>query len=148
MEKELLHALETLKWVDLLRRKLETVYSAKWLGNWCCIYTVLHCFSSYRTTRTARTCIFRASWTRRGKLAFEYIVYRWSSFGYWRVGWLRIVTPSESTVKCDPTFPVQAVGPEPTLQESDEEEDLKDRLQALRSWSLTILNSQTGTVYQ
>ena len=28
---------------------------------------------------------------------------------------------------------VQAVGPEPTLQESDEEEDLKDRLQALRS---------------
>ena len=30
---------------------------------------------------------------------------------------------------------MQAVGPEPTLQESDEEEDLKDRLQALRSWS-------------
>ena len=46
---------------------------------------------------------------------------------------MRIVTPSEPTVKCDPTFPVQAVGPEPTLQESDEEEDLKDRLQALRS---------------
>jgi len=33
MENELLHALETLKWVDLLKRKLETVYSAKWLGN-------------------------------------------------------------------------------------------------------------------
>ena len=29
MEKELLHALGTLKWVDLLRRKLETVYSVK-----------------------------------------------------------------------------------------------------------------------
>ena len=51
----------------------------------------------------------------------------------WRVG-LRMGLLG-SKVKCDLTSPclVQAVGPEPTLQESDEEEDLKDRLQALRS---------------
>ena len=48
---------------------------------------------------------------------------------------LSLLSPFPSPFPLPPSIsPLpQAVGPEPTLPESDEEEDLKDRLQALRS---------------